>query len=1071
MAFRPEDLRWMVEESMTLSERLGGAVVPGGSGQRAGVAGTRLRKWSDRVANGDPARFEKRLRWDGLDVRSALRLVGPVRLKDPGPLPDWATFLDAASDTATPGSGVDRVVVAQDVFDRRAPQPFEDLLWRLIPEAARRLCAGLGPCRERLSPAALVDLLRGLLGRMCRTAARTLCAEFDVYRTIHPGHLSADRCEPGERGRQVYRDFVRAMSGAGFVAWLLRYPMLGRLLATCCQQWIAASVELVRRLDRDVSAIRATFGIQARPLRVVGVTPDLSDRHRGGRTVCVLTFGAGARLVYKPRRLALDRHFSDLLNEIAGTCHTLATRRLQVLDRGDYGWVEWVEAAPCADRAAVERFYRRAGMLTCLAYALGGSDLHADNVIASGEHPVLIDLECIVGAPLASPRRQDTAEPARSASPAGSVFRTGLPPAARRGANGVFRFVGGLADPDPRRTSGNPVAHTNTDWMAWRGSRSPSVSALNVPVLDGRLQCASAYVDPLIEGFRLMYGALGRKRARLGSADPVRRLEREEFRVLIRDTRSYAALMEDALAPQHVTSGPDWSIALDVLAAPTLAATERPLCWATRTAERVALERLDIPFFAGRMDQSVLRSSAGVRLGDVLDRTGYTASTRLAQLNADDLDQQLRLLRMSFEIAGVKRRYRERRVRAARNRGPETIRRQALVEVHVIVNLLKRLATRTANAITWYGLDGAPAASSRLDPVGVSLYSGTSGIALFLAAVAMVTARRDARELAARAFDPLCTQLGNRTLRPDPASDFGIGGATGLGGLIYALVRASRSLGNRSYIAAARAAADGITQAAIRADEALDVMSGAAGALLGLLVLHGTTGDRCSLQRAIWCGEHLLDRRTTDPDTGLRAWRRQRGRMATGFAHGTSGIAYALRRLGDTTGEGSFRGAATEAWTAESRRLLLHRESGMEHRPPTHESSASRPWSWCHGSAGIGLARLAALDDREARSDVEAAIEAAPGPGTVETDGLCCGRLGRADLLLSTGIRLGRRDLREAAVTLGRQTMTRALAEGRYATGTDEGFRPGLFQGLSGIGYELLRLQAADTVPSVLLWE
>ena len=49
--------------------------------------------------------------------------------------------------------------------------------------------------------------------------------------------------------------------------------------------------------------------------------------------------------------------------------------------------------------------------------------------------------------------------------------------------------------------------------------------------------------------------------------------------------------------------------------------------------------------------------------------------------------------------------------------------------------------------------------------------------------------------------------------------------------------------------------------------------------------------------------------------------------------------------------------------------------------------------------------------------------------------------------------------------------VAKALTEGRYATGMDEGYRPGLFQGAAGIGYQLLRMQAPGVVPSVLLWE
>ena len=1066
MAFRPRDLRWMVEESMTLSERLGGAVVPGGSGRSSGTAGERLRKWRDRVANGDAARFERRLRWDGLDVESALRLLGPVRLKDPHPLPGWVELLETAGAATGVDTPFDRAVAPRDVFDPHAPLPFEDLLWRLIPEAGRRLLTRLGGRRDRLSRGALADLARGLLGRLCRTAARTLCAEFDVFRALRSGRLALDPGGSPDPGRQLYRDFIRGKDGDGLPAWLLRYPMLGRLLATCCLQWIRAAVALVQRLDRDEDALRATFGIEDRPLEIAGVTPDLSDPHRDGQTVWAVRFGSGCRLVYKPRRLALDRHFLDLLERLDDTRRDLALKRPKLLDRGDCGWVEWIDAAPCPDPASVERFYRRAGMLTCLAYVLGASDLHAGNVIASGDQPVPIDLECMVGAPLASPTR-DAAVPAPGASLPGSVFRTGLLPVARRGADGVFRIAGGLAAPNRRQTDGGSVTNANTDWMAWRGGVAHREPETNVPLLDGRPQSASAHVEPLVDGFRLMYRTLSRNRDRLGAAGAVRGLENEEFRVLIRDTRSYVSLLEDALSPRHVTSGPDWSIALDVLAAPALTANERPRCWATRTAERIELERLDVPLFVGRLDHPVLRSPLKIRLDERLDRTASAVSTRLGLLNADDLERQIHLLRTSFAIACVKRRYRDRRARAARRRGGTRTRRQSLVEVHSIVALLKRLALDEGTTVTWRQLGDPPTDAARLAPVGIGLFGGTSGIALFLATAALVTGRRDARELAARVLDPLCARLGDGTFPSDLAADVGIGGATGLGGLIYALVHAGRSLGHPGYLVAARAAADGVTSDAVGADRALDVLSGAAGALLGLLSLHRTTGDRAALRIATRCGEHILDNRVTDSDTGLRAWRTLHDRITTGFAHGASGIGCALRRLANATGRSVFRAAAAEGWAVERRR----RAPGPERRATTHDLPRAWPWSWCHGAAGTGLARLDALDDGDARSDVEAAVRNAPSRGTAEADGLCCGRMGRADFLFSAGLRLGRRDLCEAAESIGRDTVTNALAAGRYRTGTDEGFRPGLFQGASGIGYQLLRLQAPNTVQSVLSWE
>lgn len=1066
MTFRPSDLRWMVEESMTLSERLGPALVPGGAGPTAGVAGTRLRKWRNRVAGGDAARFDRRLRWDGLDVDAALGRLGPVRPRDAGALPGWARFLAAAL-SAPAAEEPD-----EGIFDAEAPQPFEDLLWRFVPEAARRLRTGLGRCHDRLSPAAVRDLERGLLGRLCRTAARTLCAEFDAFRAARSTPLGGGAGADAAPAPGGYREFLRALDGPEFAAWLLQYPMLARLLATCCQQWVASTTDLARRLDRDAEAIRGAFGIRDRTLRVAGVTPDLSDPHRGGRTVCLLRFESGAGLLYKPRPLALDRRFAELLAEVTRARGTSPTRPPRVLDRGDHGWVEFVDAAPCSGRAAVERFQRRAGMLTCLVYALGGSDLHAGNVIAAGEYPVPIDLECIIGAPPAGARRESRAARTPGDSPAGSVFRTGMPPITRRGADGVFHVAGGLADPDPRPVR-PPTAHTNTDWMIWQGGDAPGRADRNLPVVDERPRPASGYVDQLLEGFRAMYEALRRDRIRLRSARCLRRLEREEFRVLVRDTRSYAALLENALVPQHLTSGADWSIALDVVTAPSLAAAERPPCWATRIAERVDLERLDVPYFTGSAARRTFRSSAGVQLEQRLAHTGQLPRARLARLNARDLQQQLDLLRMSFSIADVKRRHRDRRARAARGLDAEPPGRPVLVEVHAIVDLLERLAVDDGEAVTWLGLGGPSPDAPDLEPVGTGLFGGTAGIALFLAAAAAVTNHVAARALAARVLDPLCRRLGDRKQRRALASAIGIGGAAGLGGLVYALASAGRALGNPGCYAAAHAAAGAIDDAAIAKDEALDVMSGAAGALLGLLALHAATGDGAALRQAVRCGEHLLERRVADPATGLRAWTRPRNPLAAGFAHGTSGIACALRRLAGAAGRDEFRRAATEAWAVGPRSPARRRAGRTEPRPAAAGASARWPRSWCRGSAGVGLARLAGLDDGDpgARSAIETALESMSGIETREPDGLCCGRMGRADFLLTAGLRLGRRSLCDAAAALGRQTVTRALGEGRYATGTDEGFRPGLFQGASGIGYELLRMHAPETVPSVLLWE
>ena len=67
--------------------------------------------------------------------------------------------------------------------------------------------------------------------------------------------------------------------------------------------------------------------------------------------------------------------------------------------RDNYGWEACIDRAPCRTKEEVTRFYERTGILMFLFYLLGTNDIHGENIIASGEYPVAIDLENLLGMP------------------------------------------------------------------------------------------------------------------------------------------------------------------------------------------------------------------------------------------------------------------------------------------------------------------------------------------------------------------------------------------------------------------------------------------------------------------------------------------------------------------------------------------------------------------------------------------------------------------------------------------------------------------------------------------------
>src|SRR5262249_30760901 len=148
----------------------------------------------------------------------------------------------------------------------------------------------------------------------------------------------------------------------------------------------------------------------------------------------------------------------------------------------------------------------------------------------------------------------------------------------------------------------------------------------------------------------------------------------------------------------------------------------------------------------------------------------------------------------------------------------------------------------------------------------------------------------------------------------------GIGGGTGMGSLVYGLVRVAGLLDEPALLSDASRIARLVDTEQIAADRGHDVLSGAAGAILGLLALYRASNDEAALAAARACGEHLLRSRIVD-GSGNKGWRTLPGAtgMLAGFSHGAAGIALALLRLYRATGNDAFRSAAIDALAYERR--------------------------------------------------------------------------------------------------------------------------------------------------------
>ena len=389
---------------------------------------------------------------------------------------------------------------------------------------------------------------------------------------------------------------------------------------------------------------------------------------------------------------------------------------------------------------------------------------------------------------------------------------------------------------------------------------------------------------------------------------------------------------------------------------------------------------------------------------------------------------------------------------------------------------LAQQATWHDNRCNWIGAElvsESPRTSSQYKTVyktlGPDLYAGTSGIALFMAELAVLTGDSELRRTAIGAIrQSLAHPRGVR-----PTKRFGF--YSGLIGIACAGARIGRIFGEESLLTSAAQLLT-LLRHTNRTGREFDLIGGKAGAIIGLLRLRYDLRDAVQIDLARQLGHGLL--RVAECSIVGCSWRSRTFRYRhnlTGFSHGTAGVAYALLELYHETKDAEYLRAAEDALRYE--RQVFNSDVGNwpdfreESQRPNRKSPPSYKTLWCHGAPGIALSRLRAYqitghevykEEAEiALSTTRTAVVASMMSRRWDYS-LCHGLTGNADVLISGYQVLG--STRTDDINLARQVAS-AITQFR---GLGDVENPSLMLGLAGVGYFLIRLYNAG-IPSVLL--
>ena len=960
----------------------------------------RLERWRSRFRDDD--RFRWRLAQAGLDEAALLRLLDaePAAAGDP---PGWWRALERAYREARapkprppdPERDADAsygalrfarplVVEAVDALARRAERHARDGALEDPRRTARAL----------LEPLAL---------ELAELAVRTLVLELNV--------AALEAGEDPDPGAHAGAFFGGLEEPERALALLAEYPVLARLMADRMRLGRKAAGELLDRLVADWGDLTSAGLLPCAPLRLERCLR-LGDCHDGARAVVALTFADGRRLVYKPRPLAMEAAYGELLRWLGDAGLRPAPATHPLLDRGAYGWQQAASHEPAADEEALGRFYERLGGQLAVVHALWGRDMHRDNLLAAGEHPLLVDLEALFH-PRLGGAAAARVEPVTGESSPDAVTRVGLLPGADFGVGVDYSGLGA-------------GGHVAVDVLEPGEAGLPRVVRRPTPASAGHHRPAGSmsapwrHADDISRGFAAAYRLLlDRRRELVARGGPVRALAEAENRVVLRNSAVYAGLIWDALHPDNLRDALDGDRLLDGL---WLAARSRPDLLPVVGAELEDLRLGDIPRFSSRPGSTTLRHHrAGAIEGAVGAGLAPDPEAALGRLGEADLERQLAFVRTALTTANPDAAAPARRLTPAAT-APSA---GALLSASAaLADRLGVLALRGDGEAGW--LAPRRVADGRLALVRSEdgLAEGVAGVAVFLAWHGELTGDERATALADEAAE--------RLRGPAPA---GPGLLTGAGGLVWALaqlgaLREDSSLLERSLDLAREG------HEALGSEESTAVADGVAGLAAGALALHALSPARAGRLGPLLasCAERLAA--SVSP--------------AAGFAHGAAGTACVLLDLASVCADA----AAREAGLALAASL-----------------PAAQGGSWLSGAAGhtVALARALVEEPTAARgATLRRAAEAAEREGLDGDHSLAHGALGALEALTAAALALGDRGLASRAARLTAAVAGEAR-RGRTLCATPGGIEhPGLHSGLAGVGLALLRRAAPERVPSPL---
>ncbi|QFK72955.1 type 2 lantipeptide synthetase LanM [Pradoshia sp. D12] len=836
------------------------------------------------------------------------------------------------------------------------------------------------------------------------------------------------------------------------IAFYEEYQVLSRILATKTLFFYKNTIEFIDRFLLHKEEIYSKFNLSSNDF-IKTITFGEGDSHQQGRNVFRIEFESTKHLFYKPRNTDIGNAYQDYLNWINQYEDVLEMATYRILGYKDYSFEEIVEKKGCDSEEEVRNFYIRFGQLLAIVYSLNGTDMHMENIIASGSNPIIVDFETLLHNSILF-NWSDSAYVNASYEAQELVSSTMLLPIEIKenllNDSGIdMSGLNGKSQKLPYKVPG-PI-NINSDEMKYGLIEWTTKGANNLPELNGQPIDYTNYIEEIIKGFKVVYSViLANRDSLLKETKVLSNFNKLKVRIIPRGTTQYFNMINNTYHPDYLRHALDREQVIEnIWSVPYQAKS-------IIKSEYEDLLNDDIPIFFNYTNSKDLIDSTGKIYRDVYKSTGYSLLLdKINKMNAEDMEKQV-------SVIVVKTGMYEKLIQNEEKKGKSCTIKDSIKKVDVnnidndiFVNeakaigdhiLSKAIYSENGETVSWLGINVVKD-SFDITPITSDFYDGLSGLFHFYYYLHQITKEDRYEDI----YRKLLNSAEERMVVLDDYSIF-----TGQLSLLYPLAKISYQIKGDSKWK------DRLLKLLKLGEDNLDNfigydwMSGTTGFLHCVINIFEESKDPEILALCIKLANKLI-RQLDSTD-----------RLLGGFAHGSSSVAYVLIRLGTITKSKKF---------LEKGKSLLEFDQSLF-------SEGCNGWldistddnicrhQWCHGTEGIGISRLLIsqfINDERTNTEIEKALDITLNSPYKSDDCLCHGNMGTTELFLHASQIKNDKSYETIAKSLALKVIQESKERGSYKDRSIPGFRSvGMFTGIAGIGYQLLRIANPESVPSVL---